>query len=108
MKALRDEQIAVARTKRERADAFFANWLDTFGATVETFFRGLVLGAGSAYLYETLVVSTDFFTIQTDLLPRMTRAWLRASTLGVATGLAFTGGALFLPFQARVRWLTEH
>lgn len=74
-------------------------------ATLDTLFRGFMLGFGTSFIYETLILSRDYYQAEEDLMKRTSRAGLRAAVLGLAVALVMSGGSIFVPNSLRHGWL---
>ena len=64
-----------------------------------------MLGFGISFIYETLVLSKDFYQATDELTPRVIRASFRASVLGFAVALTLCGGSIIIPNRLRHGWL---
>ena len=95
----------VARRRRRRETAYdrVASWLL---ATAETAVRGLCLGSGASFLYET-TANRGFFQLPqgAELDQAIRAASYRAVAMGSATALACLGASMLVPHQLRASWL---
>lgn len=64
-----------------------------------------MLGFGISFIYETLILSKDFYQATDELTPRVLRTTIRASVLGLAVALTLCGGSIVIPNRLRHGWL---
>ena len=91
---------------RRRREAWTRHWFENLLAAAETISRGFTLGFGLSFIYETLVLSTDFYTAVEDLGARVQLAIFRAAVLGLAVAVTAHGASLFVPFSIRNTWVS--
>ena len=91
---------------RRRREAWTRHWFENLLAAAETISRGFTLGFGLSFIYETLILSTDFYTAVEDLGARVHRAAFRAAVLGLAVAVTTHGASIFVPFSIRNTWVS--